>query len=240
MYLGFPFIHLGVWIFLLGRLAASPLPTASPTASSTESVHPTTDSARSLLGTPMILYSYHVAYESSTRGPQSVALYDCEGTLLAHSTADFARNLVKQGSGRLFDGRYINQSYCTCDSDQYNCFSLVDGPLGSGGQTLNSYTSASSDLYPIGTTLWITELADQLLANGQHHSGCVRVDDSYDEPHSGILSLFIGREISGQFLMKELQSDSTPIVHAQVADCQPREYTDRYLRPIALRYLLFK
>ena len=121
---------------------------------------------------------YWVATEAP--GPATTKIFDAKCGVLATTTADFAGDLATAGTGRLRDGRTLTtDGECTCPRSP--CFRFIDAKwgIGAGERMLVPFRSVAVDrnVIPIGTKLWIKELAgldaDQLFP----HDGCVVADD---------------------------------------------------------------
>ncbi|KAJ1987419.1 hypothetical protein H4R33_002875 [Dimargaris cristalligena] len=182
----------------------------------------------------LIFSSYNVAYESRTRGTRDTYVRDCQGQPLVKVTHQFAEDLLRQGSGRLLTGQYMNIGDCLCENN-FSCFMFTAAAMGIGGAQLQAFVSVSSDVYPLGTYLMVEELKGLLLPNGEHHDGCVRVDDYYEDSILGNLTLFVDKKGNDDFIRGLLHNDN---VRATPSDCKPKHYTDRYLFPISM--VLFK
>lgn len=122
---------------------------------------------------------YWVATESAG-GAAATKIYDRQCGVLATVTADFAGELATAGTGRLRDGRTLTtDGECACPRSP--CFRPIDARwgIGASNRMLVPFRSVAVDrsLIPIGTKLWIKELAgldtDQLFP----HDGCVVADD---------------------------------------------------------------
>ncbi|KAJ1927513.1 hypothetical protein IWQ60_002860 [Tieghemiomyces parasiticus] len=190
-------------------------------------------------GIPQILSMYYVAYESSVRGIADTPISSCGGELLAMVPRAFAEELHITGSGRFLGGGFVNQDVCDCDEGHFNCFILVDSAMGAPEHPLRPFSSASSNLFPIGTTMIVHELVGLTLPNGQHHDGCVQIDDYNYEDGPELFSLFVNKEGSANYIGEKLGGIHSSI-RVEVTNCTPREYADRYLRPIAMLTFLFK
>lgn len=128
---------------------------------------------------------YWIAWEAEyANEPYDTDVYTRDGFFLGRFPRTFIYELRLEGSGILRDGRVINYDGA-CSYGVGTCFKQVDPrehPLGMGGQRrpLQPYRSVAVDprYIPIGTPLYLPELAGVLLPDGSRHDGCVRADDT--------------------------------------------------------------
>lgn len=136
---------------------------------------------------------YWVATEAP--GTPNTKIYDAKCGVLATVTAEFAGDLATAGTGRLRDGRTLTtDGECTCPRSP--CFRFIDERwgIGAGNRSLVPFRSVAVDrnVIPIGTKLWIKEIAgldvDQLFP----HDGCVVADDVGGNITGAKLDWFVG------------------------------------------------
>lgn len=121
---------------------------------------------------------YWVATEGS--GTPTTKIFDKTCGVLATTSSDFADALDNSGTGRLLDGRTLT-TVGQCECARSPCYRVVDERwgIGAGNRPLVPFRSVAvdRDVIPIGTKLWIREIAgvdaDQLFP----HDGCVVADD---------------------------------------------------------------
>jgi len=129
---------------------------------------------------------YWVVHESEFPAGSQANLNTCNGRNLASTSKAFADRIALEGSGYLRDGKTVlNLGSCISDSNpckpsngNYNCFIVVDAPVGSNDNPLKPYVSIASNDIPYGTTGIVEEFVGMLTPQGETHNGCVSVDDS--------------------------------------------------------------
>lgn len=121
---------------------------------------------------------YWVATEGD--GPATTKIFDTKCRAIASVPPEFAEALATAGTGRRRDGTTLTtDGECTCPRSP--CYRVIDAKwgIGAGNRALVPFRSVAVDrsVIPIGTKLWIKELAgldtDQLFP----HDGCVVADD---------------------------------------------------------------
>ncbi len=157
---------------------------------------------------------YHVA-EEREGGDIPVYSSDC-ASVIARTGRAFHDSLSLQGTGLLADGRLLNfEQRCTCAVAGYQgghaCYrelSRGEFPWGRGaywnGQFfwLQPFRSAAVDpvLIPIGSVIYIPELAGRALPDGTLFNGCVRAEDTGQAIRGRHLDWFVGPGRSVQWL----------------------------------------
>jgi 3D (Asp-Asp-Asp) domain-containing protein len=136
---------------------------------------------------------YWVATEGA--GKADTKIFDAKCGVLATVSSDFANDLSTAGTGRLRDGRTLTtDGECNCTRSP--CFRFIDEQwgIGAGNRSLVPFRSVAVDrnVIPIGTKLWIKELAgldvDQLFP----HDGCVVADDVGGNITGAKIDWFVG------------------------------------------------
>ncbi|MEM7152904.1 MAG: 3D domain-containing protein [Myxococcota bacterium] len=185
--------------------AAEATPSAVP--SGTDAVVPASPSEPgAVLGDFQWTY-YWVAEESSYDGPATTSLYATEGCRpLAKVSADFARAITLEGTGRLTEGQLLNVSgRCSCPRSP--CFLVADEqhPWGYGvrGRALRPFRSVAVDRNVIeyGTRLYI-EALDGVRVPAMPtspefvHDGCVTAEDTGNAINGQHLDFFAATKAS--------------------------------------------
>lgn len=127
---------------------------------------------------------YWLAYESDYAFlPYDVEIYDRRGFFLGSYPRPFVYELILEGTGVLRDGRVLNYDG-RCAYGVGICFDTLDPgekPLGRGVQdrALVPFRSIAVDprFIPIGSPVFVPELAGVVLPDGTRHDGCLRADD---------------------------------------------------------------
>ncbi|WP_152629790.1 3D domain-containing protein [Haliangium ochraceum] len=142
---------------------------------------------RKLLGQFDLTY-YWMAHENDVRGRRDTVLYDNDCRRIARVRRSFAKRLMREGTGKLDDGRVVNVAKpCQCENSP--CFFVIkegERQFGVGvlERPLSPFRSVAVDPahVAIGTKLYVPEL-DGLVMPGQPpwggfvHDGCVVADD---------------------------------------------------------------
>lgn len=136
---------------------------------------------------------YWVATEGA--GKADTKIFDAKCGVLATVSAELAGDLATAGTGRLRDRRTLTtDGECSCPRSP--CFRFIDERwgIGAGNRSLVPFRSVAVDrnVIPIGTKLWIKELAgldvDQLFP----HDGCVVADDVGGNITGAKIDWFVG------------------------------------------------
>lgn len=121
-----------------------------------------------------LLTFYWTIDESSSRyrGKATSVLRDPTGDVLAHTTRRFKRDLVKQGTGVLRDGRTVYFVRRTDGESRFRVTSVKFG-IGSSGCPLIPYRTIAADPHfvPPGSSLYIPQLKGAKLPDGTVHDG---------------------------------------------------------------------
>ena len=128
---------------------------------------------------------YWIAHEGDAA--RSTQLYDRKCKPVAQVSPAFAERLVREGTGKLRDGRVLNTSG-TCNCDNSPCFFEVPRyaryGVGVAKRPLSPFRSVAVDPaeVPIGAMLYIAELDGKTMPGrgdygGFVHDGCVIADD---------------------------------------------------------------
>ncbi len=146
---------------------------------------------------------YWIAREQPSPRPRGVPLLDKQCRPLARVSADFARRVALEGTGRLRDGRVINVAG-NCDCGGRACYVALDEDarwgLGATHKPLHPFRSVAVDTAQIelGMSLYIPEL-DGLTMPGHApwggfvHDGCVVASDKGGNVEGQHIDLFLGR-----------------------------------------------
>jgi 3D (Asp-Asp-Asp) domain-containing protein len=128
-------------------------------------------------------------------GPLTTKIYDAKCDVLTTVNAEFASDLATSGTGRLRDGRTLTvDGECSCPRSPCYRFIGQRWGVGTGDRALVPFRSVAVDrsVIPIGTKLWIKELAgldaDQLFP----HDGCVVADDVGGNITGSKIDWFVG------------------------------------------------
>jgi 3D (Asp-Asp-Asp) domain-containing protein len=139
------------------------------------------------LGSFKITY-YYVADEADYGGADDTALYEPTCDVLAVVPAQFAHDVIIEGTGVLVDGRVFNYAG-SCGCALSPCFRFVDADhpwgVGAGGRALVPFRSIAVDqtVLTIGQRYYVAELDGVLMpgaapVGGFVHDGCVSADDT--------------------------------------------------------------
>ena len=148
---------------------------------------------------------------------------DCE--VLATVPAAYAKQMTREGSGRLPDGRtLVVTGECPCARSP--CFhdeTKHYWGTGAAGRGLVPYRSIAvdRDVVPLGTRLWIEELDGVALPNAPLalHDGCVIADDTGGKIKGTKLDFFVGDEAHYRVLDRALNDLARVTVHDGGARC---------------------
>ena len=154
-------------------------------------------------GTFALTY-YWVATEDPEAAPVAATakLYDAACGILATVSSRFAAEVANAGTGRLRDGRLLTvDGDCSCTSSP--CFRIEKATgwgVGASNRPLVPFRSLAVDrsVIPIGTHLWIEELAGVIVPGGYPdlHDGCVVADDTGGRIAGEHLDWFVGARAS--------------------------------------------
>ncbi|HEX7926258.1 MAG TPA: 3D domain-containing protein [bacterium] len=160
------------------------------------------------LGTVRLTY-YQVAQEQAAAGRGDVPVFgpDCR-RVIAPTGRGFHDDLSLQGTGFLADGRLLNfEQRCACAEAGYaglrSCYREVqrsEFPWGKGaywnGQFfwLQPFRSVAVDpgIVPIGSVVYVPELAGKPLPDGTLSNGCLRAEDTGIAVKGQHMDWFIG------------------------------------------------
>ncbi|KAJ1975809.1 hypothetical protein H4R33_006579 [Dimargaris cristalligena] len=152
--------------------------TSKDTSKDSESEDDSKDSkssSKSNTATRSVKLTFYWSEKQESIDAGNVVLGTCAGKKLASVTKDFADKAKMEGTAILANGKTINLGSCDCNN--YMCFEVTDGAIGSGDNTLVPYYSVAANDMSRGTTLQVAKLKGVKLPNGKTHNGCVRVDD---------------------------------------------------------------
>ena len=125
------------------------------------------------IGTALLTF-YWTIDESSARyrGKASAALRDPTGGVIAHTTKRFKRDLVKQGTGVLRDGRTVYYVRRVRDESRFRVTGSKFG-IGSTGCPLIPYRTIAVDprFVKLGSRVYIPQLKGAHLPDGTVHDG---------------------------------------------------------------------
>jgi len=152
--------------------AAVPIPDAPPTGPGAP------------LGAFRLTY-YYVADETDYPGVDDTSLYEPGCAVLALVPAQFAHDVIIEGTGALDDGRVFNYAG-SCGCPLSPCFAFVDADhpwgVGAGGRALVPFRSIAVDdaVLTIGRRYYVAELDGVTMPGpgGFVHDGCVSADDT--------------------------------------------------------------
>jgi 3D (Asp-Asp-Asp) domain-containing protein len=129
---------------------------------------------------------YFNVIEADYPGPQTVAVKDAKGKVIAWVTAGFWEHFSVEGTGRLRDGRELNTSE--------GGFIVVDAPMGEGNCPLQPWRTMAVDsrVIPLGTIVKIDETVGLKLPDGTIHDGYWQAEDTGGEVRNAHVDLYIG------------------------------------------------
>lgn len=109
-------------------------------------------------------------------GPKTKRIVRDDGSLIESTDANTYSKCVEEGTCFLLNGDLVNlasspETFQVLDKSQF--------PYGQGasGRKLAPFVSVAANDLAQGTTLFVSQLKNWKLPNGQTHNGCVRVDD---------------------------------------------------------------
>jgi len=109
-------------------------------------------------------------------GPKTQRIETDAGSLIESTDTNTYNKCVEEGTCLLLNGDLVNLAssdvtFQVLDKSQF--------PYGQGssGAALNPFVSVAANDLAQGTKLFVSELKNWKLPNGQIHNGCVRVDD---------------------------------------------------------------
>ena len=153
-------------------------------------------------GTYQLTY-YWMAAEGDSPAPRNITLYASNCKPLAKITAEYAKRLLVEGTGRLRNGRTVNVAGA-CDCPLSPCFFVVgqDKKWGVGVRyrALSPFRSVAVDptMVAIGQLLYLPELDGLTMPGVQPwggfvHDGCVMADDLGGGIKDKQLDFFMGQ-----------------------------------------------
>ncbi|WP_437968871.1 3D domain-containing protein [Sorangium sp. So ce260] len=140
---------------------------------------------------PGMFRNTYYDFPSEGGGPQDAVLYDAACAPLASVPRAFHDQVCVQGSGRLASGHTVSfaRRGCACAdvcprTGEQICFERLDPrrfPYGRGatGRPITPLRTVAVDssVIPLGTTLYVPELAGLPLPGGGRHDGCFVAED---------------------------------------------------------------
>jgi 3D (Asp-Asp-Asp) domain-containing protein len=162
-----------------GRPGASPPRKPSPGPSS------------SLPGATGVFRNTYYDFPSEGGGRKDATLYDARCSPLAAVTRQFHDDVCVQGSGRIASGATVSFARRDCEcaalcprTSQKICFDKLDAarfPHGRGAMggpiTPLRTVAVDSSVIPLGTVIFVPELAGLPRQNGTRHDGCFIAED---------------------------------------------------------------
>ncbi|MFI5361092.1 MAG: 3D domain-containing protein [Elusimicrobiota bacterium] len=129
---------------------------------------------------------YYNVIEADYPGPQTEAVKDGKGKILAWVTRGFWERFNVEGTGRLLDGRVINTSE--------NGVIVTDAPMGEGTCRLKPWRTMAVDakVIPLGTLVTIDQTVGLKLADGTVLDGYWQAEDTGGEVRNAHVDLYIG------------------------------------------------
>ena len=196
------------------------------------------DKAEKSLGFFKLTY-YHVAQEASEPIAEKLdwPIYsaDC-AQIITFTTRTFHNELSLEGTGLLRDGRLVNfESRCSCARAGYKklrtCYVVLDReafPWGRGASLNNAFfplrplysVAVDPTLIPIGTEVFLPDLAGRIGPEGTPLSGCFRAEDAGHNIKGKRLDLFTGLPTTTQWLQRNLRLDRVRVV-INALRCRP-------------------
>jgi 3D (Asp-Asp-Asp) domain-containing protein len=169
---------------------------------------------------------YWLAFESDyANEPARVDIYTRHGFVIGRFPQTFVFEFKLEGSAVLRDGRVLNYDG-RCPYGIGFCFQTLDPvehPMGKGGQgrALSPYRSVAVDprFVPLGTPLYLPELAGMILPDGSRHDGCVRADDTGGNIRRRELDFFVESYANYKFLDDQLAGDNHVTPYVEEARC---------------------
>jgi 3D (Asp-Asp-Asp) domain-containing protein len=174
-----------------------------------------------------ILTFYWTVEESSSRyrGKPTVLLHDSAGRVIASTTRRFRRDLIKQGTGVLRDGRTVLFVRRLAGESRFRVTSEAYG-LGSSGCALIPFRTVAVDprFVRLGTRVYIPQLKGAKLPDGTIHDGMFIAADR-GHFRGAHIDLFAGFGAKGArpFIRKGYGSRSHVTVYnaGRTSDCKP-------------------
>lgn len=169
---------------------------------------------------------YWLAFESEyANEPYLIDIYTRHGFVIGRFPRTFVFEFKLEGSAVLRDGRVLNYDG-RCPYGVGFCFQTLDPlehPLGKGGQgrALLPYRSVAVDprFVPLGTPLFLPELAGLIMPDGSRHDGCVRADDTGGNIRRRELDFFVESFANYKFVDEQLAGDNHVTPYIEVARC---------------------
>ncbi len=170
---------------------------------------------------------YWLAWESDYAWePRDTDIYTREGFFIGRFPHAFVFELKLEGSGVLLDGRVLNYDG-GCSYGMGTCFRTVDPnehPLGAGVQqrALAPFRSIAVDprYIPIGSPVWVPELAGIEMPDGSRHDGCLRADDQGGAIKQHKLDFFVESYRNFKFIADNLWWKLKATPHLEEPRCQ--------------------
>ncbi len=164
---------------------------------------------------------YWLAYESEyALEDYDTDIYNRRGMFLGRFPKAFVFELTLEGSGVLRDGRILNYDG-ECAYGVGTCFrtlKLAEHPLGAGaqGRPLEPFRSIAVDPHyiPIGSPIYLPELAGLKLPDGTVHDGCLRADDVGGSIRRHKIDFFVESYFNYKYLADSLwwQLKANPLI----------------------------
>ncbi len=169
---------------------------------------------------------YWLGWESEyANEPYEVDIYTRQGFPIGRFPRTFVFELKMEGSAMLRDGRVLNYDG-RCQYGIGICFQTLDiatHPMGKGGQgrPLQPFRSVAVDPHfvPLGTPLFIPELAELTLPDGARHDGCVRADDTGGNIRRHELDFFVESYANYKFLDDQFWGNNHVTPYAEEPRC---------------------
>jgi 3D (Asp-Asp-Asp) domain-containing protein len=183
-------------------------PPTSPPPSSAPSCDP--------LGSFKLTY-YYIAVQSDYSGAADTAMYARDGSVLATMPLKFVKASRLEGTGKLSDGRALNWAG-KCAYSEYGCFTVLDSKYSNGrgasGRGLSPYKSIAVDpsVVPLGTRVYIPELAGKTMPDGSVHDGWVQADDTGGAILGNHIDFFVQDRAAYLSLAKSLGLSSVTLI----------------------------
>ena len=134
---------------------------------------------------------YWIVLEENFSGTPDTPIYTRDGRLIDKFPYRFVKELEREGTGKLRDGRIIN-------TDGKGTYKLTLAPYGIGvsGQSLRPFKSVAVDkeLIRIGTQLYIPYTDGIKLPDGTVHQGFFYADDVGSAIRGNHIDIFVGIE----------------------------------------------
>lgn len=156
------------------------------------------------------LTQYWISEQPQEDQPETPLLRkDC--TEIASVSHQFERSLKMEGTGRLTDGRLLNvNGYALCQGVRVRAFSVVSprkAPYGLGarGYVLKPYKTIAVDPkhIPLGTWVYIPNLAGRAFPGHGIHNGCVQAADVGGGIKGKQIDIFVERRANAKKLYRQ-------------------------------------